>query len=278
MSQRTIAAALTAAALTITACAAVTLRAATPAYAAATGCPVVSARLGLHWPYSHLPENSLGAIDAAHRAGAPKTVIDVQFSGNGVPVVIHNSTVDRMTAHTGRVSAYTAAQLEAMTLRLYPGSATMTVQHLPSLFAVLARAKADGMTVSIEIKPDVLTYAQARAVLYRMWWTGTEGGVDVRSYDRSVLAEMRKAGYWGRLTLTVDAAQPLPPGAYWMESADYLFDGIYVTAADVTMLHAARIRVDVYTPDTAAQFVTVPAGVDQVTTDNVAGWRAFSGC
>jgi glycerophosphoryl diester phosphodiesterase len=245
--------------------------------ASAATCPVISARLGLHYPYNSLPENSVAAIDAAHLAGAPKVEVDVQFSRDRIPVVIHNSTVDRTTTHKGAVSSYTAAQLEAMRLRLAPGSATVTSQHPPSLFAVLSRAKADKMAVSIEIKPSTLSYTLARDLLYRMWWVGDEGSIDLRSAVPSVLAQMRTAGYWGHLTLTVEAAKILTsPSPYWMEGIDYDVQGNFISAADVTALHAAGVRVDAFTPDTPAQFAMVPPGVDQITTDNVA--TALASC
>jgi glycerophosphoryl diester phosphodiesterase len=260
----------------------------------ADSCPVISARLGLHWPYYEYPhtvypENSLGAIDAAQAAGAGKVEIDTEWSSDGVAMAFHDPAIDRTTAGTGNVSAYTAAQLTAMPLRmegLGAASTWMSSQHAATDQSLLAEAAADGLATSIEIKPDAITYAQARELLGVIWAAGGAGNTveetgDIRSYIPAVLAEMRTAGYWGHLTLTSGPYTALAAGApYWQESIEYDAAGLPVTADQVAALAAAGVRADIYTPDTAAALATVPAGAGQVTTDNVhaaAAWEA-AGC
>lgn len=244
-------------------------------------CPRISVRLGLHYPYSNYPENSLAAINAAHRLGVGKVEVDVWFSKDGIPVDIHDWAVDRTTAYTGKVSSYTAAQLEAMRLKVkgVPGDREMSSQHLPALQSTLERAAADGMAVSVEMKPHRLTYEQASAVLRLIRMVNDKAGTDVRSFYPRVLSEMRKAGYRGHLTLITTSYRALPKSSgYWMESINYGSNGTHITAAEVTALHAAGVLLDAWTPDTAAEVATVPAGVDQVTTNNVRGYRADTGC
>lgn len=57
------------------------------------------------------PENTLPAIDNGLALGADGLEIDVQLSADGVPVVIHDQTLDRTTDHAGPVNALTAAEL-----------------------------------------------------------------------------------------------------------------------------------------------------------------------
>lgn len=51
------------------------------------------------------------ALDTGMAAGADGLEFDVQLSSDGIPVVIHDSTLDRTTDQTGPVSAMTADQL-----------------------------------------------------------------------------------------------------------------------------------------------------------------------
>jgi len=51
------------------------------------------------------------AIDNGMRLGADGLEIDVQLSADGIPVVIHDRTLDRTTDRTGPVQALTAAEL-----------------------------------------------------------------------------------------------------------------------------------------------------------------------
>lgn len=57
------------------------------------------------------PENTMPAFDAALGQGADGLEFDVRLSSDGIPVVIHDATVDRTTDGSGPVGAYTAATL-----------------------------------------------------------------------------------------------------------------------------------------------------------------------
>jgi glycerophosphoryl diester phosphodiesterase len=244
---------------------------------AATHCPMVSARLGLHWPYTNLPENSAAAIDAAHNAGAPKVEVDVNFSRDGVPMALHDYWLNGVTAHTGNVWDYTAAQLETFPLRIdgRHGKGRMSSQHLISLWSALSRAKADGMRVSVEIKPESLTAARANTVALRFGWLNDWNMIDVRSFDPPVLAAMRRADQRIHTTLTVDRPVVPAPAGNVMESIEFNASGAAIKPATVSALHASGLTVDAYTPNTPAEFRAVPLTVDQITTNNVRGALAF---
>jgi glycerophosphoryl diester phosphodiesterase len=57
------------------------------------------------------PENTMPAFDNGLALGADGLEIDVQLSRDGVPVVIHDRTLDRTTDRRGPVNALTAAEL-----------------------------------------------------------------------------------------------------------------------------------------------------------------------
>jgi glycerophosphoryl diester phosphodiesterase len=57
------------------------------------------------------PENTMPAIDNGLALGADGLEIDVQLSADGIPVIIHDRTLDRTTDRTGPVQALTAAEL-----------------------------------------------------------------------------------------------------------------------------------------------------------------------
>jgi glycerophosphoryl diester phosphodiesterase len=60
------------------------------------------------------PENTMPALENGLRLGADGLEIDVQLSADGIPVVIHDRTLDRTTDGTGPVQALTAAELAAV--------------------------------------------------------------------------------------------------------------------------------------------------------------------
>ncbi|MGE0463637.1 MAG: glycerophosphodiester phosphodiesterase [Vicinamibacterales bacterium] len=60
------------------------------------------------------PENTLVAFEGGLSHGADGMELDVHLSRDGVPVVIHDATVDRTTNGTGPVASFTAAELAGL--------------------------------------------------------------------------------------------------------------------------------------------------------------------
>ncbi|MTA93301.1 MAG: hypothetical protein F2545_02960, partial [Actinobacteria bacterium] len=73
--------------------------------------PVVIAHAGgdFDWPHS-----TMYAFTQAALNGTDVLEMDVMLSSDGVLMVQHDNTVDRLTNNTGLVSSYTAAELQAM--------------------------------------------------------------------------------------------------------------------------------------------------------------------
>jgi len=62
----------------------------------------------------HGPENTLPAFETAIEKGMEYVEIDVRFTSDGVPVVIHDATVDRTTNGVGKVSDFTLSELKEL--------------------------------------------------------------------------------------------------------------------------------------------------------------------
>lgn len=88
------------------------------------------------------PENTLLAFDRALEQGADALELDVRVSADGVPVVIHDPTVDRTTDGTGAVRAQSLPALQALDAGL--GEA------IPTLEAVLERHPDTPLIVEIK--------------------------------------------------------------------------------------------------------------------------------
>ena len=68
-------------------------------------------------PFAHRggrPENTLAAMTKSHQLGAMGVEVDLAFSKDGHPVLIHDSTVDRTSDGKGRVKDMTLAQLKKL--------------------------------------------------------------------------------------------------------------------------------------------------------------------
>lgn len=81
------------------------------------------------------PENTLAAFRLAKAEGADAIELDVKLSADGVPVVIHDPTVDRTTDGSGTVATLSLAALK----ELDAGEG----QHIPTLDEVFAEMGKD---------------------------------------------------------------------------------------------------------------------------------------
>jgi glycerophosphoryl diester phosphodiesterase len=61
-----------------------------------------------------LAENTIESLQNAVDAGVDAVEFDVRVTRDGVPVVIHDATLDRTTSAVGRVDALTALELESV--------------------------------------------------------------------------------------------------------------------------------------------------------------------
>jgi glycerophosphoryl diester phosphodiesterase len=76
---------------------------------------VIQSQLIAHRGYSEgFPENSLAGLEAALMAGAGCIEFDVQLSGDGIPVVIHDISLKRTTGVDGDVNHLTLEQLKSV--------------------------------------------------------------------------------------------------------------------------------------------------------------------
>jgi len=123
------------------------------------------------------PENTLPSFDAALAAGADAFELDVHAAKDGVPVVIHDPTLDRTTNATGPVSAMTSDQLREVDA----GSGA----YVPTLAEVVERYPNTPMIV--ELKERAVTHA-VLAVLRKL---GAIDRVLLGAFDHAVLAPAR---------------------------------------------------------------------------------------
>ncbi|MFY3793295.1 glycerophosphodiester phosphodiesterase [Ureibacillus sp. MALMAid1270] len=63
---------------------------------------------------AYAPENTMSAFYKAIQMGADYIEFDVQMSKDGIPVIIHDSTLNRTTNGNGYISDYTLKQLKSL--------------------------------------------------------------------------------------------------------------------------------------------------------------------
>jgi glycerophosphoryl diester phosphodiesterase len=127
------------------------------------------------WPYPRLiahrlggalaPENTLAGLAVAARLGCKAVEFDVMLSRDGVPLVIHDETLERTTNGHGQVAKHLADALRLLDAGTKHHVA-FAGEKIPTFTEVLNACQHFGILPNVEIKPakgfDVET---ARAVV-----------------------------------------------------------------------------------------------------------------
>jgi glycerophosphoryl diester phosphodiesterase len=226
------------------------------------------------------PENTLAAIARAADRGAGCVELDVAISADGVPVILHDDTLDRTTDGTGPVvdQPYPAlADLDAGSWF----STDFKGEPLPTLAAEAALILDRRIALNLEIKPppghDRQTAERTIAILSACW--PSYGNLLLSSFSVEALEVARNlAPHWPRGLITG------PPPANWrdimssLECASLHCDAPSVTPSLVAEVHEAGYRLLVWTVNHVERARKLFAlGVDGIITDDPATLSAEFG-
>ena len=148
---------------------------------------------------AYAPENTLAAFRLALEQGADGVELDVILSADGVPVVIHDDTLDRTTNGHGPVSRLTLGELKRLAAG-YPArfGAQFSAERIPTLAEVFETCGAQTV-INIELKHDRSPGRQlAGRVVELIHAHGRPGRIIVSSFQfsRSVPFRSPDARIW----------------------------------------------------------------------------------
>jgi glycerophosphoryl diester phosphodiesterase len=235
------------------------------------------------WPYplwiAHrgagklAPENTLAAFRLGASFGYRAFECDVKLSADGVPFLLHDTTLERTTNASGTAGDRPWSELTLLDAGSWHGRA-FAGEALPSFAAIAGYVIANGFMLNIEIKPTPgreVDTGQAVALAARQHWQGRSIPPLLSSFRPESLLAAR------------DAAPELPRALLldtlwdgWEGIADALGCVAVVTnhalmdAGLVSRLHARERRALCYTVNDASDARRlIGLGVDGLITDAV---------
>lgn len=154
------------------------------------------AHRGLHNIAAGIPENSPTAFQRAidHSFAIE---CDIQLSADGIPMVIHDDTTDRVTGHHGTINQMTAAEITALPLTGGPNDRTLRFSELLNLvdgrapLLVEMKSQTDGRDAEL---------AQAAVKLLATY----KGPLAFISFSPKLLQSTKKAGFKGATGIIVE--------------------------------------------------------------------------
>lgn len=135
-----------------------------------------------HRGSSLAPENTLAAYEVAKKQGYLYVETDVQFTRDGVPVLIHDNTVNRTSNGTGAVADYTYEELKGLDFgswvsERYAGTIIPTFEEFLQLCSQL------GLKPYVELKqgvagehlPELVRLTRLYAMEQEVTWISFDG-------------------------------------------------------------------------------------------------------
>jgi glycerophosphoryl diester phosphodiesterase len=218
------------------------------------------------------PPNTLAAFEKAAELGADGVELDVHLSADGVPVVIHDFTVDGTTDGTGRVDHLALAQLR----ELDAGSSFDPMfrgERIPTLEQVLETVGRH-LLLNIELKTTSLwDNGLERAVVAQVENHGLDDGrVLFSSFNHIALRRAKKIAPHIPVGLLHAPDLPLPLRQLWLSpfvphEARHPKHTM-VNTAYVTQAHRRDLLVNTWTVDEPVEMIRlIDLGVDCIITN-----------
>jgi glycerophosphoryl diester phosphodiesterase len=238
---------------------------------------------GAGWPYPRLvahrgagklaPENTLAAFRLGHAHGLRMAECDVKLSADGVAFLLHDATLDRTTGGRGRADALTWRELALLDAGAWHSPA-YAGEPLPTLAAIAAFCRANGVALNIEIKPTPGREREtgaAVAIDAARLWHGAEVPPLLSSFSEAALAAAQEVvpalprAYLCDRLPSDWLARCAALGCVALDAKHTLLDAGVIDAA-----HAAGLRVAAWTVNDAARARELAAlGLDMLITDAV---------
>lgn len=216
------------------------------------------------------PENTLSAFQAAVDQGYTYIELDVLLSKDGVPVVIHDHSVDHMTDHRGLVKDYTLAELKRMKVR--------DVETIPTLEETMKLLRGK-INVMVELKQAGDLYpGLEQKVLDVLKQTDTFEQSIIISFDLYSIERVRRLSPDIRLGITT--SNTLPFVFPWMK--EYRCETLGVPTKMLTDEYANTmiehgIEVCPWMVDSIAdmEFIAKKYPTSLITTNELERWAQF---
>jgi glycerophosphoryl diester phosphodiesterase len=140
------------------------------------------------------PENTVASFRKAAELGVRWVEFDVHLSADGIPVVIHDDTVNRTTSGRGAVAFLNLAELQALDAGTW-FEPRFQGERVPTLEAIVTLLGKLGLGAVVEIKPSPGTEAATAEAAVRLLlqrWPDHLPPPMVSSFKRAALERARE--------------------------------------------------------------------------------------
>jgi glycerophosphoryl diester phosphodiesterase len=169
---------------------------------------------------AYAPENTLESIETAASLGVEWVELDVKLTRDGIPIIFHDETLERITGVEALVASVTYDELRDLDAGSWYGD-SFASSRIPTLEQAVDVLLKHDMGLNLEIKPcqgrEKETAEVALDYMSRIW--DDHDKILISSFQHvSLEAAMDLAPDWARGLLI--GGEEMPPN--WKDLADYL--------------------------------------------------------
>ena len=233
-----------------------------------------------HRGYSAIaPENTLPAYVLSRKMGFQYAECDVSFTADGVPVLLHDSTIDRTSDGSGSIGALTLEEA-----RQYDFGSWKSEQYagtkIPTLEEFIVCCKNIGLHPYIELKSNGNSYTQEQisTIVSIVHQKGMAGRVTYISFKPEFLQYVKEAdpaarlGYLGYLATDALSQSVIDSAASLKTGQNEVFIDAYLDAfAQENIAYCAEngVGLEVWTVNSADSIKNMNPYITGVTSDSL---------
>ena len=219
------------------------------------------------------PENTLVSYIMTARSGSWGGECDISPTSDGVWVLQHDDTIDRMTTGTGAVTALTYAQIRAETINSGTSIGCYPNLKVPSLAEYLDVCRKYSLIPVMEVKTSTSAenYDSLLALL-KAYGVETKG--IIISGSLMALQSIRQRSDIKLQYVVASYDSTILDSIVALKNADIDIEYTHLTAQIVKDCHAVNVGVNIWTVDDfGSTRWAISLGVDYITSNKVRGMR-----
>ena len=230
-----------------------------------------------HRGYSSVaPENTLPAYRLAKEKGFFYVETDVSFTSDGVPVCLHDATIDRTSNGTGNINSLTWAQVQTYDFGSWK-SADYAGTKIPSLEQFLVLCRNIALHPYIELKNSATyTESQIQSIVDMVEACGLKGKVTYISFSSTYLGYVKAydaSARLGYLVSTMNSTAISTAQGLQTTSNEVFIDTSATGSTAVSLCKAAHLPMEVWTIDSASTIKGLDPYITGVTSNELIAGR-----
>ncbi len=218
---------------------------------------------------SYAPENTLPAFQLAKELGFSCVETDIRFTRDGIPVCLHDGSIDRTSNGTGDIGNLTLEEVRQYDFGAWKDS-RYAGTVIPTFEEFLLLCKSIGLHPYIELKEG--TADQIRNLVDMVDQYGLRGKASWISFDISLLSAVRWYDEEARLGYLIgDFSLSVINEICWLRSGknEVFLDSNYYNGWVVDECRKAKLPLEIWTVNKEEQMASVDPYISGVTSDSL---------